>query len=72
MADIPHQTVARGVEHVVQGDREFHRAEACRKVTAARADAVDQERAQLGSQRRELACRQAAQIRRRLDRAQQR
>src|SRR5205823_7769311 len=52
--------------------RELHRAETCGKVTAARADAVDQERAQLGGQRRELACRQAPQIRRRLDRAEQR
>ncbi len=71
VTDVPDQPVARGVEHVVQSDRQLDRAEARGEMAAARADAVDQELAQLACQRRELACGQAAQIRRAVDRPQQ-
>ena len=42
MADIPHQPVVRGVEDIVQRDRQFDRAEAGGEMTAHLADGVDQ------------------------------
>ena len=50
MAHVPDQAVVRRVEDVMQGDRQLDRAEPCGKVTAARADAMDQELAQFPGQ----------------------
>ena len=47
VADVPDQAVARRIEHVVQRDGEFDRAEAGGEVAAARRDAADQVVAQL-------------------------
>ena len=47
MADIPDQAVIRRVEHVVQGDRQFHRAQIGGKVTAGLAHGLDQKIPQL-------------------------
>ena len=51
MTDVPHQPIFRRVIHVVQGNREFHRAQACGEVTTFLADGLDEEVAQLGCQR---------------------
>jgi hypothetical protein len=39
------------IEHIVQGDRELDRAQAGRQVSPSGADAVNEELAQLGSDR---------------------
>ena len=41
MADVPDDPVARGVEHVVQGDREFDHAEAGAEMAAGDGDRID-------------------------------
>ena len=41
MADVPDQAVARGVEHVVQGRRQFDDAEAGAEMSAGDRDGVD-------------------------------
>jgi hypothetical protein len=38
VADVPHQAIVRGVEDVVQGDRQFDRAEVRREVSAGPGD----------------------------------
>ena len=38
MAHIPNQSVARTVEHLVQGDRQFHNAQIARKMSARLSD----------------------------------
>ena len=38
MAHIPNQSVARAVEHLVQGDRQFHNAQVAGKVAARLSD----------------------------------
>src|SRR6185312_16521448 len=72
VADVPDQAVLGGVEHVVQGDGQLDRAEACREVTATGADRVDEELPQLSAQLGQLGQRQPAEVRRGLDRAEQR
>src|SRR4029077_5475610 len=72
MADVPDEPVARGVEDVVQSDRQLHGAEAGGEMPAAGADALDEKLAQLGGERGQFANAQAAQIRRAADRSEQR
>jgi hypothetical protein len=43
VAHVPHQSVIGGVEHIVQGDGQFHRTQVGRQVAAAAAQGVDQE-----------------------------
>ena len=57
---VPHQPVIGGVEHVVQGDGQFDRTQACCKVASTRADAVNQELTQFRGQFGEFGQRQAA------------
>ena len=64
MAYVPDQPVIRGIEHIVQGNREFYRTQARGKMPPAGAHAVDQELAQFVGERRQFGGRQAAQIRR--------
>ena len=51
VADVPDQAVVRRVEHVVQRDRQLHRAEVARQVAAGLADRLQHELAQLGGER---------------------
>ncbi len=51
VSDIPHQPVVWRMEHIVQGNRQLDSSQAGGEVTAARADAMDQARAQLGGER---------------------
>lgn len=50
VAHIPHQPVVRGVEDVVQGDRQFDDAQAGTEVPAGLADAIEQLLAQFVGQ----------------------
>ena len=50
VTDIPDQPVVRRVEYVVQGDRQFDRAQARRKMPPHRADGIDQVGAQFVGQ----------------------
>ena len=68
VAHVPDQPVVRRVEHVVQRDREFHRAEIGRQVAAGLAHRLDDEGAQLVGQLRQLAPFQGAQLGRAVDR----
>src|SRR5690606_13870716 len=72
MADVPHEAVVRRVEDVMERNRQLYRAEARGEVAAARADGLDEELPQLLRDRREFGRWEAAQVRRRVDRAQQR
>ena len=73
VADVPDQAVVRRVEDVMQGDREFDRAEAGGEMAAHLADGLDQELAQLAGQRRRACVSgKLAQVRRRLDARKQR
>jgi hypothetical protein len=54
VADVPHQAIVRGVEYVVQGDREFDRAEVRRKMSAGPGYRFHQEAAQLVGELRQL------------------
>ena len=47
MADVPDDPVARGVEHVMQGDRQFDHAEAGAQMAAGDGDRIDGLGAQL-------------------------
>jgi len=72
VTDVPYQAVARRVVHEVQGDGELDRTEAGGEVAAAAADALNQEVAQLLGEGGQLILAQAAQVRRRFDRREQR
>ena len=72
VTDVPHDTIARRVEHVVERDRELDGAEIRRKVTAGLRDRSKHERAQLAGELRERLDRKTAQRRRRVDRIEQR
>ena len=67
VADVPNEPIVGGVEYVMQGDREFHGAEAGREVTAHLADGMDQVAAQLRGQRRQFGACQLSQIEGRFD-----
>ena len=62
MADIPHQAVVRRVEDIMQGDREFDRAEPGGEVAAHLADGVDEVLTQLRGDLSQLAGWQLAQV----------
>ena len=71
MADVPDQPVARGVEHVVQGDGQFHDAEAGTQVAARHRYRVDGFPAQLIHDLAQIGLRHAPQILGRLDGVEQ-
>ena len=71
MTDVPDQAVFRRVEHVVQRQRELHRAKVGTEVAPGSGDAFEEEGAQLVGQRGELRAREAAHVLRRFDRGQQ-
>ena len=62
VADVPHQMVARGVIHIMQGNGQLHRAEIAGEMAAGLLHAFQQKAAQLGGQLRKLADRQTAQV----------
>ena len=67
VADVPHDAILRGVEDIVERDREFHGAEAGGEMPAAGRDGFDQEGAQFRRQLLERPRRELAQIRGRED-----
>jgi hypothetical protein len=64
MADVPHQTIVRRIEYMMQGDRQFHRPEVRRQVAAGPGDRFHQESAQLVRQLRQLSAVKLAQLHR--------
>ena len=60
VADVPDQAVVGRIEDVVQGHREFHRAEVRRQMAAGARHRSDEESAQLVDQRRQLLAAQLA------------
>ena len=71
MAHIPDQPVVGGVEHIVEGDGEFHHAEAGAEMAAGLTHAVEQVEAQFVRQLGELGRLQPAQVGGGLDLIQQ-
>ncbi len=65
--DVPHDPVGRGVEDVVQGDRELDRAQVRRQMAAGAGDGFEQERPQLVGKLAELAAIEAAEVGRVVD-----
>ncbi len=72
VAHIPHHTIVRRVEHVVQRNRQLHRAQVGAEVTAGFGYAVDQIGTQLRGKRAQLRTRQFAQISRGMNGFEQR
>src|SRR5659263_259688 len=68
--DVPDDPVPRAVEHVVEGDREFHHAEARGEVPSRARDVADDRLPQFRGDARKLVARYLLQFRRRLDRRQ--
>ena len=66
VAHVPHQAVARGVEHIVQRHGEFHRAQVGAEVPTRLGDTVEHEGAQFVGHALEFGAREAAQIGRRV------
>ena len=62
VAHVPDEEVLRRVEHVVERDGQLDRAEAGREVPARLGDGVDDERAELVREERQLLGRQRAQV----------
>ncbi|MPN32657.1 hypothetical protein SDC9_180137 [bioreactor metagenome] len=62
VAHVPHDAVARRVEHLVQRHRQFHGAEVGRQVPAGLRDALQHERPQFIGQRLEFRAREPTQI----------
>ena len=71
MADVPDQAVKRRVEHIVQCDREFDRAETGCEVPTAGADALNEELPQLDCEILQLSKGQSPQVGRRVDGVEQ-
>ncbi|MNS99349.1 hypothetical protein D3C72_1337490 [compost metagenome] len=67
VADIPDDAVARGVEHVVQGDRQLDRAQVGGEVAARAGHAVDDEGSQFIRKARQLRNAELAQRMGRID-----
>ena len=67
VTDVPDEAVMRGIEHVMQGNRQFHRAQVGAEMPAGLAYAFNQEMAQLAGQYRQLLRGQSPYIRWRLD-----
>ena len=63
VAHVPHQTVMRGVEHVMQRHSEFNRTKVGAEVSAGFSDTFQHKRAQLVCQRAQLRRGQTSQIR---------
>ncbi len=72
VSHIPDEPVIGGVEHIMQGNRELHRAQSCRKVPTAGCDALNQKLPQFLRQIGQFCSRQPAQVRRRGDGFEQR
>jgi len=72
MPDVPDQTVARRVEHVVQGDRQFYDAETGAEMAAGYRDRADHFRPKFVRQLTEVGRVEPAQIFRGLDLVEQR
>jgi hypothetical protein len=72
MAHVPDQAVLRGVEHIMEGNRQFDDPESGAEVTARDRDRVDGFLAQLIGELAELAALQATQIGRRLNEIKER
>ena len=64
VADVPDQGVARGVEHVVQRNGQFHGAEAGGEMSAGAGHGLDQEAGQLAGEFAQAGFVEAAQVRR--------
>ena len=62
MTHVPHQSVVRGVENVMQGNRQFDRAKVGAQVAAGFSDTFQHKRAQLVCQGAQLRWRQTSQI----------
>ncbi len=62
VAHIPHQTVVRGIEHMVQRHGQLHRAQVGAQVPPRLGNTVNHEGTQLRGQHLELAAREAAQL----------
>ena len=62
MADVPYQAVVRGVEYVMQRNRQLDSAEVRRQMAAGLADRIDQKFAQFLRQPRQIAPVELAQI----------
>ena len=67
MAHVPHQAVVRGVEDIMQCDRELNGPKPGGKVPAASAHRLDQELAQFLRQRRQVTLGQRSEVGGRLD-----
>ena len=67
VADIPDQSILRGVEHIVQGDCQFDHAQPGGQMPAGLRNGVHQTVPQLGRQCRQFRRRQGTQAARRLD-----
>jgi hypothetical protein len=72
MPHVPNEAVKRRVEHIVERDGEFNRAETGGKMTAAGTDAMDQKLPQLAGQHRKLGGRYPSQVSRTVDGFEQR
>lgn len=72
MADVPHQTVFRRVEYVMQSDRQFQNPQPGTEVPTGLADGPEQERAQLPGQLGQLFRMQLAELDRGVNPVQQR
>ncbi len=72
VADIPHDAVVRGVEHVMQRQGQFHRAQVRGQMTTGMGDRVHQEFPQFGRQLRQLGGRERAQVGRGMNGVEQR
>ena len=72
VADVPEETIAGRVEHVMEGDREFDDAKTGAKVAAGHRHGGDRLRAQFVSHLAQRGFGQSAQIRRAMEAIQQR
>lgn len=71
MAHVPHDAVVRCVEHVVQSHGQLHRAEVGAEMPTCFGHGLNQVRAQLIGQRRQLVARHSTQVCGRVDGLQQ-
>ena len=67
VADVPHNSVMRGIEDIVQRNGDFYRAETATEMSSAAGNGIQQEITQLVSDRRHLVFPQGAQLRRAVD-----
>jgi hypothetical protein len=62
VANVPHDLITRRVENIMQGEREFSRAETGAEVATGLADPFEDHRSQLGRHLRELIDRQFLEV----------